>query len=71
MDDNYINFNFNTLDDLNNIPGKLEELNDLQLQLKDIAESKLVVKGLCFGFNYQSQQRKVGKRNSKSNIRYQ
>ena len=40
MDDNYINLNFNTLDDLNNIPGKLEELNDLQLQLKDIAESK-------------------------------
>lgn len=31
MDDNYINLNFNTLDDLNNIPGKLEELNDLQL----------------------------------------
>lgn len=40
MDDNYINFNFNTLDDLDNIPRKLEELNDLQLQLKDIAESK-------------------------------
>ena len=48
MDDNYINFNFNTLDDLNNIPGKLEELNDLQLQLKDIAESKTSGKRTLF-----------------------
>lgn len=40
MDDNYINFNFNTLDDLCNITSKLQELNELQLQLNDIAESK-------------------------------